>query len=300
MDKEEISKLREIPLDVIMENFSAKRDPADPMNNWKSHAGRITITDNKFYNHTLTKGGLGAIDLTMHLGDFDFKEAISWLGGNIGREATIVQYRNEAEKQVDTIIKNVPKPKLPIPEADQSKLSHVITYLTEKRAIPKEIIDNAINKNHIWADKYANAVFSLHDINGNKIGVEVRGTYDKPFYGVRGEKGLFFTGTSQNKIAVFVESSIEALSYQAMNRDSLVIGTVGNSREIMSEVAKSLENKGYKIIDGFNKDTEGDNHGIRLQESIEQKIEKRRPQNGKDWNIELQFYKEANLVQERA
>lgn len=170
----------------------------------------------------------------MHLGGFKFKEAVAWLGGNISRDAAINQYQAEARKQAERILDTTPAPKLHVPEPVVGKLDRVRNYLTVKRGIPEAIVDNAIDKGRLWADKYANAVFSLRDLEGKQIGAELRGTSDKPFHGVRGEKGLFFTGTSKPKTAVFVESAIDAMSYQAIHPNTLVIGTAGSGRDMMT------------------------------------------------------------------
>lgn len=43
--------------EAVLERFGAQPDPQDPKRNWKSHAGRITVTDGKFYNHDQEQGG---------------------------------------------------------------------------------------------------------------------------------------------------------------------------------------------------------------------------------------------------
>ncbi|MDR8920774.1 hypothetical protein FEP54_05609 [Burkholderia multivorans] len=287
MDKLEISKLRETPLEAVLERFGAQPDPQDPKRNWKSHAGRITVTDGKFYNHDQEHGGGGAIDLAMHLGGFRFKEAVAWLGGNISRDAAITQYQAESRKHAERILDNTPAPKLGIPEPVASKLDRVRGYLTHKRDLPESIVENAIEKGRLWADKYANAVFSLRDLEGKQIGAELRGTSDKPFHGVRGEKGLFFTGTSKPKTAVFVESAIDAMSYQAMHPNTLVIGTAGSGRDVMTAAARALDEKGFKIIAGFDADKPGDAQAKALAAAVQSPVERQRPSHGKDWNEQL-------------
>lgn len=288
IDKAEISKAREIPLESVLEKFGANRDPQDPNRNWKTHAGRITVTEGKFFNHDQQQGGGGAIDLAMHLGGFKFKEAVAWLGGNIGRDETVHQYQAEAGKHATRILDTTPPPKLEVPSPDAGKFARMKNYLTGKRAIPEAIVDNAIEKGRLWADKYANAVFSLRDLEGKQIGAELRGTFDKPFHGVRGEKGLFFTGTSQSKTAVFVESGIDALSYQAMHPNALVIGTAGSGRDMLTAAARALDEKGYKIIAGFDADKAGEAQTKTLREAIPTAtIDRQRPTQGKDWNDEL-------------
>ncbi|MGY0343572.1 DUF3991 and TOPRIM domain-containing protein [Xylella fastidiosa] len=293
MDKLEISKLREIPLEAVLERFGAQRDPQDPKRNWKSHAGRITVTNGKFYNHDQEQGGGGSIDLAMHLGGFKFKEAVAWLGGNISRDAAINQYQVEARKHAERILDTTPPPTLDVPEPVAGKLDRVRNYLTGKRRIPEAIVDNAIEKGRLWADKYANAVFSLRDLKGKQIGAELRGTSDKPFHGVRGEKGLFFTGTSKPKTAVFVESAIDAMSYQAMHPNTLVIGTVGSGRDVMTVAARALDEKGFKLIAGFDADKSGDAQTKALAAAVQSPVERQRPTTGKDWNDELKAQRAA-------
>ncbi len=289
MDKSEIVRLREIPLDAVLERFGAQRDPQDPKRNWKTHAGRITITDGKFFNHDQEQGGGGAIDLVIHLGGYSFTDAVAWLGSNVNREAAIQQYQVEAKKHAGRILDSTPAPKLEVPAPDPSKLDRVKQYLTGKRGIPAPVVDNAIAKGRLWADKYGNAVFALRDLDGNQVGAELRGTYDKPFHGVRGErKGLFFTGNSSTKTAVFVESAIDAMSYQAINPQALVISTTGSSRESLTEAAKVLKDKGFKLVAGFDNDKTGEKLTDALSQAAGAPVERQRPSVGKDWNDQLQ------------
>jgi Protein of unknown function (DUF3991)/Toprim-like len=295
MDKSEIARLREVPLEAVLERFGAQRDPQDPKRNWKSHAGRITLTEGKFFNHDQEQGGGGAIDLVMHLGGYKFAEAVAWLGGNVGREAAIQQYQVEAEKHAGRILDSTPSPKLEVPSPDPSKLDRVRHYLTDKRGIPEAVVENAIGKGRLWADKYANAVFALRDLEGNQVGAELRGTYDKPFHGVRGErKGLFFTGNSSTKTAVFVESAIDAMSYQAMNPQTLVVSTTGSSRESLTEAATVLKDKGFKLIAGFDNDKTGERLTEALNQAAGGPVERQRPAVGKDWNDQLKVQRTAD------
>ncbi|QKZ07850.1 DUF3991 and TOPRIM domain-containing protein [Pseudomonas eucalypticola] len=293
MEKSDIEKARSIELADVIEGFGGIRDPADPKNNWKTHAGRLTVTGQKFYNHDLDKGGGGAIDLAMHLGGYGFKDAVAWLGGTHGHEAAVQTYQAEARQQATRILETTPKPKLEIPPPDPRKLAKVQSYLTNTRQIPEQIVNTAIEKGRVWADNYGNAVFGLRHLDGKITGAELRGTYSRPFHGIRGDRGLYFTGKAASKVAVFVESSIEAMSYQALNPEALVIGTAGSTRDILQGAAKHLEAQGYKIVDGFNADKAGDRLGDRLKQAVSQDVERQRPTAGKDWNIELKAVRAA-------
>lgn len=287
MEKSKIAELRDIPLENVLERFDAVRDPRDPKRNWKTSIGRLTITGDKYYNHDAGAGGGGAIDLTMALGNFGFKEAVKWLGGEIGRDAAVMQYRREAEKHANRILDETPRTPVKLPEKDPSKWSRVRDYLANTRQIPESIVAASAAKGRVWADRYGNAVFSLRNLEGEEVGVELRGTYDKPFHGVRGEKGLFVTGTKHGNKAAFVESAIEAMSYQALHPDSLAISTTGSSRDLMSVAAQTLSEKGFTVIDAFNRDRAGEKQGERLRLALTQTtVVIDRPQEN-DWNDTL-------------
>lgn len=287
MEKSEIAELRAIPLENVLERFDAVRDPKDPKHNWKTSIGRLTVTGDKYYNHDAGAGGGGAIDLTMALGNFGFKEAVKWLGGEIGKDAAVMQYRREAEKHANRILDETPRPPVKLPEKDPSKWSRVRDYLVSTRAIPESIVAESAAKGRLWADRYGNAVFSLRNLEGEEVGVELRGTYEKPFHGVRGEKGLFVSGTKTGKTAAFVESAIEAMSYQALHPDRLAISTTGSSRDLLSVAAQTLSEKGFTLIDAFNRDAAGEKQGARLRGAVPAaRVEVDRP-NENDWNDAL-------------
>lgn len=283
----EINNIRAIPLGLVMERMGAEPDPADPKRNFLHPAGRITVTDQKFYNHSQGKGGGGAIDLTMHLGDCSFKEAISWLAKEVGKEETIRQYQFEAQARVEKISQETPVPRLGIPERDNRKISQVIKYLHLKRHIPLDALQDAIKSGNLWSDKNGNCVFALRNAEGKTVGAEIRGTYEKPFHGTRGEKAesFYYTGTSTNKRAVFTESAIDAESYNALRKGSLVIGTNGTRREAVVKTAERLLEKGFEIVLAFDRDKAGQQLAANIAKDLKGKCTVEIPIEGcKDWN----------------
>lgn len=309
-------ELRGISLDVVFESFGAVRDSKDPSRNWKAPAGRFSTSENMFFNHTAEKGGAGAIDLAMALGDLSFQQALSHLAAISGMGATVSEYRADAQRRVEKIVKETPAPekvKTEIPAAVPHRLDQVRKYLVETRGIDAEVVHGAISKGRVWADKFGNAVFALSDpgLSGERFGAELRGTYDKPFHGVRGEKkGLFFTGDVREKNAVFVESSIEALSYQTLaargvevNGEKLpvamAVGIIGSSKQALLEVAGALEKRGFKLHAGFNNDKDGERYASWLGENFKD-VQKLVPGNVKDWNRLLLETREREVVQSPA
>src|ERR1700691_613506 len=90
MDKDDIARIRALPLEAVLHSLGAERDPKDPAHNWRLGASRITVTDVRFYDHNGAgalhrmregrAGGGGAIDLVQYIDDVGFGEAIRELG----------------------------------------------------------------------------------------------------------------------------------------------------------------------------------------------------------------------------
>ena len=73
-----LDQLRRVPLLAVLRETGAQRDRYDKAR-WHTPKGAISITGMKFMNWHQGLGGGGAIDLTMHLNDLDFKRAVEWL-----------------------------------------------------------------------------------------------------------------------------------------------------------------------------------------------------------------------------
>ena len=292
MDNSEIARVRAIPLTTVLEALGAERDPKDPTRNWRAGASRITVTDSQFYDHNQAgalhriqgrAGGGGAIDLVQYLKDVDFRDAIRELGAiqSHGRSTSTATASASAQTPANT---------RPLPEPAPDRQSRAQWYLTEVRAIPAAIVDDALKAGGVFADTKGNVVFRLRNEAGQEIGYEVRGTYDKPYHSVHGEKGMFIHKVDNQRIASFVESGIEALSYQAHGGVGLIISTTGSAVEMPSRMAVALKVRGYDVVTAFNADKAGDRMAERLSEQVGSALRRDRPPTryGKDWNEALQ------------
>ena len=92
---------------------------------------------------------------------------------------------------------------------------------------------------------------------------------------------------------MFVESAIDAMSYQAINPRSMVISTTGSSRDLLSKAAAELHGRGFRLVAGFDNDKEGDRLANALSAAAGVEVERQRPAAGKDWNDQLKRQKEA-------
>ena len=152
---EEIRKkadsVRNIDLSMLLQRHACTKDPLDKAK-WQTPQGIISVNGQKFMNWTLGTGGGGAIDLVIHLQGVDFKDAVFWLCNNFSSSSVQQNFpkRSYSPKQI-----------LKLPQRDDGKLLQVIHYLTEQRRIPKNLINNLIESEKLYADVRANAVFLL-------------------------------------------------------------------------------------------------------------------------------------------
>jgi hypothetical protein len=290
MDRDDIARVRALPLDEVLQSLGAHRDPKDPARNWRLGASRITVTDSRFYDHNGAgalhrmrdgrAGGGGAIDLVQYLKDVSFREAVRELGGLKFAAVPPAKASPVISPAADT------RP-LPTPAADRAARAH--WYLTEVRGIPASLVDQELESGRVFADTRGNVVFRLRDETGQEVGYEVRGTYAKPYHSVHGEKGMFVTKADPTPTAAFVESGIEALSYRALRGTGLVFSTTGSAVELPAKMGSVLKERGYEIVAAFNADKGGDRMAERLRELLGFSVRRDRPTGvGKDWNEQLQ------------
>jgi hypothetical protein len=293
MDKDDIARLRALPLDVVLERLGAHRDPKDPGRNWRLGGSRITVTDMRFYDHNAAgalhrmregrAGGGGAIDLMQYLKDLGFREAVRELGGLAAARVPPIPPPVGSElSRGSTDVR--PRP---TPAPDRGARAY--WYLTAVRGIPEKIVEREMRRGEVFADTRGNVVFRLRDVTGQEVGYEVRGTFEKPYHSVHGEKGLFIIKADETRQAAFVESGIEALSYRALRGSGLIVSTTGSAIERPVALARLLKERGYEVVAAFNADKSGDRLAERMRGFLGDSLRRDRPASdrGKDWNEEL-------------
>src|ERR1700675_2373056 len=293
MDKDDTARVRALPVEGVFDSLGACRHPKDPARNWRLGASRITVTGARFFDHNAAgalhrmregrAGGGGAIDLVQYLKDIGFREAVRELGGLASsREA----FGSVPAKPAPAPLLADARPR-PTPAPDRAARAH--WYLTAARMIPEAIVEREMQSGRGFADARGNVVFRLRDETGQEVGYEVRGTYEKPYHSVHGEKGLFITKGDDTRSAAFVESGIEALSYRALRGTGLILSTTGSAIERPATMARLLKARGYAIVTAFNADKSGDRMADRMRELVGSGVRRDRPpgDRGKDWNEQL-------------
>ena len=266
--------VRHIDLKDVLKRTGATRDNIDKAK-WHTCQGVISLTGQKFINWSDGGiGGGGAIDLIIHLRQFDFKTAVCWLFDNFSIAASYMS--------------NNIKPALSLPIKDDKKLSRITNYLKYDRFLPLESINLLVKSGKLYADKRANAVFLLLGKEKTVVGAELRGTTTKRWRGMatgsRKDLGCFYIKRSHTNKMVLCESAIDALSCFALNRDFIALSTSGANPN--PAWLTTFINKGFEIYCGFDADEIGD----RLAEKMMRRypsVKRLRPIKH-DWNEILQ------------
>lgn len=272
------AQLREMPLATVLERLGAIPDATD-RHNWKTAVGRITTTpEGKFYAHDAGAGGGGAIDLTMLLEGVNYKAAVGLLGREFGTDAVLSEVLAETKAKVEAAVA-VPVQPFALPAKIDQHWPKIREYLVDTRGLDANLIDEYHSNGMIYADRYRNAVFVL----GQGEGAELRGTSDKPFHGVRGQKLTFdLAELDGDQRTAFVESSVEALSLRSLGFAGRIIATAGNSTKLMRVLAFRERADGRQIVAGQNNDAAGQVQAGTLGSGATRLTPK-----GKDWNDDL-------------
>jgi hypothetical protein len=239
----------------------------------------ISVTGQKFINWSDGGiGGGGAIDLIIHLKQYDFKTAVSWLFDNFSISGS--QMSNNTKPAI--------QPALRLPKRDDKNLSRITNYLKYDRFLPPELINFLVKSAKLYADKRANAVFLLLGKEKTVVGAELRGTTTKRWRGMatgsRKDLGCFYIKRSHTNKMVLCESAIDALSCFALNQDFITLSTSGaNPNPVW---LTTFINKGFEIYCGFDADEIGDGLADKMMRRYPS-IKRLRPIKH-DWNEILQ------------
>lgn len=273
------TQARDLPLAAVLERLGATPDPSDKKN-FKTPTGRVSVDRVKFFNHDTGKGGGGAIDLVMAQTETDYKGAVNWLAREFGTGAVLAENVARLKPALEAIAKEKPsldpmKPHQPEP----SQWATVRGYLVETRRLGARLVDSLHEQGYIYADKFKNAVFLL----GKGQGLSLRGTGEKPFHGVRGEKVPFILAgkDADSKQVAFVESPIDALSLRELGFGGRIVATVGNSAELAKAKADIYRQQGLEVVGAFD----NDKAGAAMCRNLGQHT--RLTPSGKDWNEDL-------------
>lgn len=168
--------VRGIALEEVLKRTDSNRHPWDKAK-WYTSQGVVSISGEKFFNWTAGVGGGGAIDLVIHLMEYDFKAAVNWLWKNFSPSGAAGAGESN-HQNVDMDMGDLKTLKLP--QRDESKLPRLLQYLTHQRCLPEATVNYLIRRGILYADDKGNAVFLLLGKGKRVVGAEIRGTDDHP------------------------------------------------------------------------------------------------------------------------
>lgn len=280
---------RDIPLVEVMESFGCVQKDNDPKN-WDTPVGRISVQEfaspdlaDVFYNHDLSKGGGGAIDLVMHLGGYTFKEAMAHITSHLGGVATAEAAALHSMKK--TIREAAAEPAAPyvVPTGDDSTWPLVFDYLTQTRGISVGVVKEYHKLGYLRSDAYRNVVI----LNNSKNGHSLRGTLPgSTFKGARGVKGFFTPNTGNTSTPVFIcEGALDALSLRSAGLSA--ISTQGSTdMDALHTFLLRYKAAGYHLVAAFDNDAAGAKMAQVVMSWGDVGASYARPV-GKDWNEDL-------------
>jgi hypothetical protein len=269
-------QVRAIPLEVVLRCWDAVRDRRDK-SQWRTPRGPLSVTGVKFYNWHTCQGGGGAIDLVMHLGGWDARQAIEWLAHHLGGHVTGTQAKTYTKASGNpTSAASFPssyrvrRQQLRLPTPSPANLQRVRRYLIEHRGLAATILNSLINQGKLYADTRGNAVFLMVTGKPNRpIGAELRGTGNHAWRGLAPgtskNAGYFWIGHAASKQIVLCESAIDAIScFQLRTQhhgaqrptECICISTAGVRSG--APWLGPLLSRGYDIYCGFDADEPGE------------------------------------------
>ncbi len=289
-------RVREFDLEGVAEQLGLERDRHDK-HKWRGLGHIISITNGRFNDWTMGKGGGGAIDLVMHVQNVDFKAAVQWLSG---QSLAPVERSSQPLQPLESR-------QFELPPADANNWATVRQYLTETRGLPAAWVDGLHQQGLIYADAHRNAVFLRHAetkdgqvwSRGHPTGASLRGTdAEQTFHGLATgsvrEDGWFWVRLGKEAVqrVVLVESAIDALSLAVLEREksaqpipTVYLSTDG-SGAIPTATLKAMIANGGQVIVAFDADKAGEKLAWRVAEVVPG-VQRMVPAVGKDWNERL-------------
>lgn len=274
----DLKRLREADLQSLCGLQGFKQD-ANDHRQYKKDGFRITIKGFGWYDHEAGLGGGGAINLTMHLMNCNFNDAVEFLASQDLSAITPTKTESSKKQAVGTSY---------IPVRFDKNLRHVMDYLTQKRGLNPVMVKWCVDKGIIYADGFKNAVFMY-----GLVGCELRGTGSTKWRAGRGKliEPFLLPAKSMDTIAI-VENAIDALSYRQIHNNHVVASIGGNANKtIMTHVVRITKANGCALISAFDNDEGGETaHAALLkiaeEHGIKDRIYRVKPTT-KDWNDDL-------------
>lgn len=246
--------VRKIPIAEILaaRGFTARREGVSTMfRNDGAHA--INVTGNRWFDHKAQKGGVGTIDLVMHLDEIPFREAVLKLynGDHAPLDAETFNARPQPERKCfSDLLATYGK------RSDENWPT-IRDYLVNRRKLPAKTVDALYVQGRLYANDKKSAVFVHHRSDGTMTGATIKSTNPySQFQQCIGDKktAWFLIGetVSEAREIVITEAPIDAISYHTLHGkpDQAIISVAGQC--IHEEIFQIAREHNKKIIIGLD------------------------------------------------
>lgn len=245
-----------IQLTLVMQILGAQGNQDNDKSKWKIPGiGNITVSGQKFWNLETEEGGYGAVNLVKHALNINYPQAVKWLGQAFGEAVDSDEIKASINASTTT-----PKRTFTPPAKSDKNIAFVKHYLKFTRRIPEELINTLVSQGRIYADDERNCVFASDGIAELRSSFDGAGSVKKLVPGSKRDHGfLVLPDKEKNELTLAIcESSIDAMSYHALNPGCAAISAAGVNRIFPRAMAEKASANGFKIIAAFDADKAGD------------------------------------------
>lgn len=295
-----ISTLRSISLPALLAWHGLEPKSEGASFRAKTERHNIVVTGNLWYDNKAGIGGVGAIDLQMHLSGEAFPAACRTLTSQF---LPAISTRGSIAFPPG---KPFPSERIPFPQLmtkygvrDDGNWPIARSYLIQERGIDPAVIDDLHAVGSVYANDHAPnpaLVFLHRSTAGKVIGATLRDTrHESNFRPTLGNKltGWFVVGNLREAHSIIaVESPIDALSYYTLyagKNDRITVVSCSGSfvpQELMHLAYESRQ----RFVVALDNDAAGERGWLRAWEDTAEwsgfKIDGDKPRL-KDWNAEL-------------
>ena len=239
----DIAGVRKIPLSDLLSARGLVAHKEGQSTMWRGNAQAINVTGSLWFDHKSGKGGVGPIDLIMHLEGQSFAEAVLWLSeagyGRLDTPSTILPApeRTPLTKLMDEYAKR-----------DDTRWPSAFSFLTKRRGLPAGAINDLHKTGRIFANDRGGVVFLHHDEFGQLAGASIKSANPYSHFSqcVGNKTGAWFhvgQTPSEASIIAITESPVDAISYHTLHpqRELCVISVSG--QYIPDELLRLCDNK---------------------------------------------------------
>jgi hypothetical protein len=298
--QQDAEQLRGIPLPQLLRRHALEAKPEGASFRVRTDHLNLVVTGNRWFDNKTGTGGVGAIDLQMHLSGQDFSAACQTLAREFGPVTPLpLGLTFPPGKPADSERLSFPDLMARYAVRDEKNWPVARAYLVERRKLAPSLVDELHAAGSIYANDHRpnpGLVFLHRTDCGKVVGATLRDTrHESAFRPTLGNKltAWFAAGNVREAHSVVaVESPIDALSYHTLfggKNDRLAVVSCSGSTIPHELLWQSYERR-QRFVVGLDNDAAGERGWQKAWDEAADwtgfQISSHCPQL-KDWNADL-------------